>query len=217
MKKIAFLALSLCLTMVSMSCSSKNDSSSESKNETTEEKSTDKDSENKSGGSTDVDPGDAYSTKINIRYVDMEKVLTEYLLAKDVNEAALKIYSRLDQAQRTKEAEIVKFNNQIQEKLRNNGYLTEQSYNQDMQKLQKMQEDAAKYLQKLQEDGQRELQEQQVMLQQAIRTFVVEYNKEYHYDAILMEASGLYFNPALDITYDIIAGLNRAYNENQSK
>ena len=51
----------------------------------------------------------------------------------------------------------------------------------------------------------------QKKVKEAIDEFVVEYNKDKKYDAILDKSSGIYFNPALDITGEIVKGLNEAY------
>ena len=44
---------------------------------------------------------------------------------------------------------------------------------------------------------------------------LIEYNKTKKYDAILDRAAGLYFNPALDITDEVVKALNEAYNKAQ--
>ena len=53
----------------------------------------------------------------------------------------------------------------------------------------------------------------QKQLQDSINSFVIDYNKEKKYDAILYKAAGVYFNPSLDITNDVIEGLNARYNK----
>ena len=201
MKKTAFAALAVALMMGVAACS-----------------------DNKSADSTDgvtndsiqrvaVDPGEGFSPATNIRYVDMDSLLLKYNLAKDVNDFMRKQFSDLEQARRVREAEIQKFAQQIDEKMRSNGYLTEQSYNADMQKLQKMQQDAQYALASLQDKAQQEIDVQQQQLSDSVQTFLVNYNKTRHYDAILMKSAGLYFNPALDITNEVVDGLNARYNK----
>lgn len=160
-----------------------------------------------------IDPGEGFESKTNIRYIDMDSLLTKYYLAKDVQEFTLRTYSELDNAQRVRAAEIQKFGQQIDDKMRSNGYLSEQSYNADMQKLQKMQQDAQNALGALQNKAERELAIQNQQLNDSIQSFLVEFNKAYHYDAILMKAAGLYFNPSLDITDEVVKGLNARYNK----
>ena len=53
--------------------------------------------------------------------------------------------------------------------------------------------------------------ERQKVLQDSVDNFLRAYNATRHYDAILLRESGVYFNPALDITQEVIAGLNARY------
>ena len=51
----------------------------------------------------------------------------------------------------------------------------------------------------------------QRQLQDSIHNFLVDYNASHPYDAILYKDAGVYFNPALDITKEVIEGLNDRY------
>ena len=55
--------------------------------------------------------------------------------------------------------------------------------------------------------------QQQIQLTDSIEAFIKDYNRKKGYDAILFKAAGVYFNPALDITSEIIEGLNARYNK----
>lgn len=155
----------------------------------------------------------AAAASLNIRYIDGDSVTAHYNLAKDFKEASLRAFSKIESVRQSRGAEIQKFAAQIQEKARSNGYLSEASYNADMQKLQKMQEDAEAYLANMQRNTESDLTTQQLQLNDSVEKFVKEYNKAKGYDAILFKAAGVYFNPALDITDEIIEGLNARYNK----
>ena len=47
----------------------------------------------------------------------------------------------------------------------------------------------------------------------SIEAFVKEYNKTRGYDAILLKNATLFINPDLDITNEIVEGLNARYNK----
>ena len=119
----------------------------------------------------------------------------------------------MESAQQSRGAEIQRFGAQIEEKMRSNGYLSEASYNADVAKFQKMQQDAQNYLANLQRNTEQELAQQQAQLQDSLTSFIKEYNAKKGYDAILFKAAGVYFNPALDITNEVIEGLNARYNK----
>lgn len=159
------------------------------------------------------DKGDAAPAQLNIRYVDMDSIAANYNLARDLQEAQLRAYSRLNAAQQQKTGEIQKAAGEIQQKLNNNGYLSEVSYNSDMQRVNKMQQEAEGYLNNLQRSQEQELAQLAMQMQDSINSFIKDYNATRGYDAILIKSSGLYFNPDLDITEEIIAGLNARYTK----
>lgn len=150
---------------------------------------------------------------LNIRYIDSDSLLANYNLAKDLQEATMRAVSRIDNARQAKGNEIQKFAASVQQKAQSGGYLSEASYNADMQKLQKMQQDAENYLANLSRNADNELAQQQIQLNDSIESFIKAYNKTHGYDAILYKNAGVYFNPALDITSDVIKGLNARYNK----
>ena len=58
-----------------------------------------------------------------------------------------------------------------------------------------------------------EMAEQRQQLNDSIENYIKIYNAGKGYDAILYRHSGVYFNPDLDITNEIIEGLNARYNK----
>lgn len=154
---------------------------------------------------------------LNIRYVDGDSIAVNYNLAKDLSELQIRTMNNIENAQRAKAQEIQKFGTQIEQKMRSNGYLSEASYNADVQKLNKMQQDAETYLANLQRNAQQELLQQQIQLNDSIQSFIKDYNAKKGYDAIILRSAGLYFNPALDITAEVIEGLNARYNKVEDK
>lgn len=150
---------------------------------------------------------------LNIRYVDHDSIMAQYNLAKDFQEAYVRALSKVENARQSKGAELQKFASTIEQKARSNGYLSEASYNADMATLQQKQQEAENYLANLSRNTENELAQQQLQLNDSIEKFIKEYNATRGYDAILFKGAGLYFNPALDITADVVAGLNARYNK----
>lgn len=152
-------------------------------------------------------------TTLNIRFIDSDSIGAHYNLAKDFQEVSIREYSKLENAQQSKAAAIQKLAAQIEEKARNNGYLSEASYNADMTKLNRMQQEAQTSMAAMQRKSEQELMELQQALTDSINSFIADYNATKGYDAILYKAAGVYFNPALDITKEVIEGLNARYNK----
>lgn len=162
--------------------------------------------------------GESTANLPNFRYIDADSVSAAYNLAKDFKEAALRTYSKLENAQNAKAAEIQRLAQQIQQNMQTNYYVGKESeYEADMRKADKMQRDAEAYMANLQRNAQQELAQQQIELNDSLESFIKDYNKEKGYDAILFKAAGVYFNPELDITQEVIEGLNARYNKVDKK
>lgn len=197
MKTTAFAAAALAL-LVMVSCSN---------NET---KTSEKQAETKTTAKVE---STSFEPTTNIRYYNMDSVMANYELVKTFNEANLRTMTELQNAQRSREGELNRLASSIQQKVQNNGYLSEASYNADMAELNKKQQQAQNYLGSLQQRAQEEAVRQQEEFLDSLNNFLAEYIKTRHYDAILLFAPGELFNPALDITNDIIEGLNAKYKK----
>lgn len=97
--------------------------------------------------------------------------------------------------------------------MQNNGYLSEASYKQDEQTMANMQNEAQKNMATLQSNLEQASMQAQKTVNDSIEAFIKEYNKTRGYDAILFKAATLYINPALDITNEVVEGLNARYNK----
>ena len=152
-----------------------------------------------------------------IRYIDGDTLMAKYNLAIDINEAMLRRSNQLDNEQMKRGNEINRLGNEIQNKYKNNGYLTEESFNADQNRLAKMQNDAQTYLAKLQRDAQNEMMQYQIQLNDSVQNFIKAYAKEKGYDVILYKASAVYIDAKYDVTNDVIEGLNKRYTKVEKK
>ncbi len=156
----------------------------------------------------------------NFRYVDLDTLMTRYNLAKDFNEEMLRMQNNLDNTARQKENSLRNYAAGVQKKYQNNTYLTEaeqQAVQAEQQKIANMEEAARRDLASLQQNLQNVALRQQATLSDSINSFIEAYNAKKGYDAILFKGAGLYFNPALDITEEVVEGLNARYNKVNDK
>lgn len=149
----------------------------------------------------------------NYRYVDMDSVLANYNLAKDYNEDMMRMQSDAEGKISQKEKAMQNFANEVQKKMQNNGYLTQESYKQDEQKMANMQKDYQNSASEIQNNMMKAMANAQKAVQDSIVAFIESYNKSHGYDAIFQKAATLYINPQLDITDEVIEGLNAKYNK----
>lgn len=150
----------------------------------------------------------------NYRYVDLDTVLAKYNLAKDYSEEMLRLQNNMESEARRHENSIKSFVASMEQKYKNNQY-TEQSYNADQSKIQQMQNSAASSLDKMQRSAQESALAGEKVVQDSINNFIKQYNNAHHYDAILLKAATLYIDPELDITEEVVEGLNARYNKVQ--
>lgn len=155
----------------------------------------------------------SYASLPNYRYVDVDSVLRNYNLAKDYNEEMLRMENKMQSEIKRHESSIQSLATTMQNKLQNNGYLSEASYKQDQQNLADMQNKAQKSVAALQSNYETTVITAQKTVNDSIQAFIEDYNKAKGYDAIFLKAATVYINPALDITDEVIEGLNARYNK----
>ena len=148
-----------------------------------------------------------------IVYVDLDRILTEYDMANDlrsvVETKVQNIQAEVTRRGQKLEKEVASYQEKIQK-----GLMTRSVAEVQGQKLQQQEIDFNNYAaQKQQEIN----EEQVVMMNQlgdAIKTFITKYNEEKQYAMILTNSGGapvIAADAALDITEDVLAGLNEEY------
>lgn len=149
----------------------------------------------------------------NYRYVDIDSVLSNYNLAKDYNEEMLRMQNNMQSEVKKHENSLQSFATTVENKRQNNGYLSEASFNADMQQYNDMQNKAQRAVATLQNNFETAAMIAQKTVNDSIDAFIRDYNMTKGYDAIFFKAASLYINPALDITQEVIEGLNARYNK----
>ena len=162
------------------------------------------------------------ASKGDIVYIDLDRILMDYDMANDLR-AVVETKGQNIQAEITRrgkklESEVKSF----QEKM-NKGLMTRSVAEVQQQKLMQQEQEFNEYAAKKQQEMQ---EEQVVMMNQlgdAIKTFLDKYNAEKQYAMILTNNAGapvITADPSLDITDDVLAGLNDDYiksKNNKSK
>ena len=150
----------------------------------------------------------------DIVYLRLDTLMMQYDMYSDLQSAfeakAQTVDTELNKKARKLESDIKNFENQI-----NKGLLTrsaaEQQNNSLQQRQANLQNEAAQKQQELAEESQVLLN--QVMF--AIQSYLEEYNKEHNFAAILSTTAAtnvvMVGAPALDITQEIVEGLNAEY------
>lgn len=152
-------------------------------------------------------------TEVKMAYIDSDSLFTKYNFAKDVNEASQRANTKFESARQQKAAEIQRFAAEMDKKAQNNGYLTEESFRADQQKLQQMNNDAERYMANLQNQLSNEMALNTKQLNDSIDKCVSEYAKQKGISVVLDKKTSWYIDNIPNITDDIVKILNERYNK----
>ena len=155
----------------------------------------------------------AHTATTNIAFVNMDTVYSQYTLAKELNTESEKYATDHQRWANNQQQSLQNSLNKLQQKVQA-GQMTqaaaEEEYNQIMRRGQTL--DA---------EGQRRATATQELIaanakrvQDSIHIYLVDFNAEKKFDAILstdMTSPVLIYNPALDITDQVVKGLNARY------
>ena len=149
---------------------------------------------------------------LKIAFVDVDSLLANYAFYQDLTEDLIRKQEtfRLSLAEDEKslQKDIDDFNN----KVRNNVYSSAERVQQEQNRLERKRqayiEKGNKYAKEL--DDQNTANSQKVG--EAIDKFVKEYNKKNGYNLIITRSSILYADDVMNITAEILDGLNAEYN-----
>ena len=173
----------------------------------------------KSEVKTEGEAVETAASKGDIVYVDLDRILMEYDMANDlrsvVETKVQNIQAEVTRRGQKLEKEVASYQEKIQK-----GLMTRSVAEVQGQKLQKQEQDFNVYA----AQKQQEIQEEQVVMMNqlgdAIQTFITKYNEEKQYAMILTNSGGapvITADAALDITDDVLAGLNEEYSKTKNE
>ena len=161
----------------------------------------------------DEQPAAVSADGLKIAYVEVDSLMTQYNFAKDYSVTLQKksnnARNTLNQKGNALQAAMANF----QQKLNNNGFQSREQAASQQAAIQRQQND----LQELQARLENELASETAKFNEALRdslqNFLKAYNEDKKFDLILSKAGDniLMGNKKLDITQDVINGLNKRY------
>ena len=161
----------------------------------------------------DDQPAATSGEGLKIAYVEVDSLMTQYNFAKDYSVTLQKksnnARNTLNQKGNALQAAMANF----QQKLNNNGFQSREQAASQQAAIQRQQND----LQELQARLENELASETAKFNEALRdslqNFLKSYNEDKKFDLILSKAGDniLMGNKKLDITQDVINGLNKRY------
>jgi outer membrane protein len=155
----------------------------------------------------------AAPSSLKIAFIEVDSIMTQYNFCKDYSKILEKrgnnIQSALASQEKNLEAAIKNFQNKAQ----NNGFKSQSEYEGQQAAIQRQQEQYVATRDRLAAELQSETDKFNAALHDSIDHFIAKYNKDKKYSMILTKQGDniLYGDKSLDITNEVVAGLNKAY------
>lgn len=155
----------------------------------------------------------AAPSSLKIAFIEVDSIMTQYNFCKDYSKILEKrgnnIQSALASQEKNLEAAIKNFQNKAQ----NNGFKSQSEYEGQQAAIQRQQEQYVATRDRLAAELQSETDKFNAALHDSIEHFIAKYNKDKKYSMILTKQGDniLYGDKSLDITNEVVAGLNKAY------
>ena len=167
----------------------------------------------KTSAQTEGEAVEAVACEGAIVYIDLDRILMEYDMANDLRSVVETKVQNIQAEVNRRGTKLEKDVKTFQEKMEK-GLMTRSVAEVQSQKLQKQEQEFNVYA----AQKQQEIQEEQVVMMNqlgdAIKTFLDKYNEEKQYAMILTNQGGapvITGDAALNITDDVLAGLNEEY------
>ena len=171
----------------------------------------------KNSAKTETEAVEAVAQKGAVVWFNMDTIIQDYDMANDLKSVVETKVQSINNEVNKRGSRLEKDINAFQEKI-DKGLMTRSTAEVQGQKLQQQEADFNNYA----AQKQQEIQEEQVVMMNqlgdAIQTFLQKYNEEKQYSMILTNQGGapvITADPALDITEDVLAGLNAEYIRNK--
>lgn len=156
---------------------------------------------------------------LKIAYVDIDTLLTNYKLWIELNEEMIRkeenIRATLNEKMTSLQADYEEF----ERKLNNNAFVTRERAESEQNRILKKRQELEELQERLSNELAIENNKNNVLFRDSINAFVQQYNKEKGYNVILSRLGDniLYIDYAMNITQEIIDGLNARYDANKKK
>jgi outer membrane protein len=153
-------------------------------------------------------------------YVDVDSLLAKYNFCVDLNEAMMKKEENIRLTLNQKAAALEKDQQDFQKKYENNAFISQERAQQEYNRLMKAQQDLQTLSNKLTSELANENAKNSLQLRDSINVYLKVYNKDHKYNVILSNTGFdniFYADEAMNITDEIVTGLNARYVSDKKK
>ena len=161
----------------------------------------------------DEQPAAASGDGLKIAFVEVDSLMTQYDFAKDYSVTLQKKSNNARNTLTQKGNALQAAVNNFQQKLNNNGFQSREQAASVQNAIQRQQNDLQELQARLENELATETAKFNEALRDSLQNFLKDYNADKHFDLILSKAGDniLLGSSKLDITQDVINGLNKRY------
>ncbi len=151
-------------------------------------------------------------TELKIAYVEVDSIMSQYSFSKENQESLQKKAQNIQNTLASKQQALEAAATKLQQDYQANALTQEQAQSRQ-NAIQKQSNDLQALNQRLSNEFQTETEKFNIALRDSLQNFLKVYNKDKKYSLILTKAGDniLLADEALNITKEVIAGLNKAY------
>lgn len=153
------------------------------------------------------------ASSLKIAYVDIDTLLTNYNLWKDLNEDMIRKEENVRVTLNEKAQDLQNDIEEFERKLNNNGFTTRERAESEQSRILKKRQDLEELQERLSNELAIESNKNNVLFRDSINSFINQYNKQKGYNVILSRLGDniLYIDAEMNITQEVIDGLNARY------
>ena len=161
----------------------------------------------------DEQPAAASGDGLKIAFVEVDSLMTQYDFAKDYSVTLQKKSNNARNTLTQKGNALQAAVNNFKQKLNNNGFQSREQAASVQNAIQRQQNDLQELQARLENELATETAKFNEALRDSLQNFLKDYNADKHFDLILSKAGDniLLGSSKLDITQDVINGLNKRY------
>ena len=157
----------------------------------------------------------------NYRFIDTDSIMLKYNLSIDFNEQMIRLQNNLADEEKNQRNAIQSKASAVQKKAEavqaqgdpNTMRSQYEAIQKEYEAVQNMQTQAEQKLSQMGMDLEKTLAANAQTVMDSLNNFLRDYASERGYDAVFIKNSAPYYNPALDVTDEVVEGLNARYNK----
>lgn len=156
------------------------------------------------------------SITLPVAYVNVDSLLMNYNLAKDLNESLLRKEESTRATLNQRQNEINSAAQEFDRKLRNNAFLSQERAQQEQERILKMNQEYQQLAERLTQELLLEQEKLNIQMEDTIKVRMVEYNRDKNYEIIFSNRTTsniLFAQDKYDITDDVVEFLNSKYGQ----